>query len=224
VSTCGKPRARKPPARGFSLVILSAWLFGLAGCSSMLAPRPDQSRFYVLTPEPAAAQVSPASAGTGLSLGLGPITMPSYLDRPQIVTRIGPNEVRLSETDRWAGPLDTSFDQVLARDLAMQLGGARIHAFPWYNSTPIDYQVEVAVHRFETDAAGRSELSAHWTIVDGRNKNLLDSGDTSIAQSSPPGDAAASAAALSRGVAQFSDQIAATLRQLAEQRRARTER
>jgi uncharacterized lipoprotein YmbA len=211
----------KPFARKFSLIVLGICLLSPAGCSSLLAPRPDRSKFYVLTPQPAAGQLSPASAGAGLSLGLGPITMPAYLDRPQMVTRIGPNELRLSEIDRWAEPLGANFAHVLAQDLTMRLGAARIHAFPWYSSTRIDYQVEVAVHRLETDASGRSELAAHWTITDGRNKNLLDSGDTTVAQSSAPGDTAASTAALSRSVAALSDQIVATLRQLARQRQAR---
>ncbi len=219
MSTSSKPRTRKLPVRKFSLIIFGAWL-GLAGCSSLLAPRPDRSRFYVLTAQPAAAQVSPASTGAGLSLGLGPITMPPYLDRPQVVTRIGPNELRLSEIDRWAEPLDSNFAHVLAQDLTLRLGTTRIHPFPWYNATSIDYQVEVAVHRFETDASGRSELAAHWTIIDGRNKSLLDSGDTTIAQSGTPGDTAANTGALSRTVAEFSDQIAATLSRLAEQRQA----
>lgn len=205
--------------RNFPLIIFGAWL-GLAGCSSLLEPRPDLSRFYVLTPQPVAGQVSPASTGARLSLGLGPITMPSYLDREQIVTRIGPNELRLSENDRWAEPLQSNFAHVLAQDLTLRLGAARIQPFPWYAATPIDYQVEVAVHRFETDASGRGELIAHWTIIDGHNKNLLDSGDTTLAQSGAPGDTVANVAALSQTVAALSDQIAIRLSQLAEQRAA----
>ncbi len=218
-----KTFAAKLGVRKLSPFVLGACLLGIAACSSLLEPRPDPSRFYLLTPQPSAGQVSPASTGARMSLGLGPVTMPAYLDRPQTVTRIGTNELRVSEIDRWAEPLNKNFAHVLGQDLEARLG-AHVHEFPWYNSTAIDYQVEVAVHRFETDASGQSLLAAHWTILDGRNnQRLLDSGDTTIAQSSAPADAAASTAALSRTIGAFSDQIASTLRQLAESRQARAE-
>lgn len=206
-----------------TLIVLAACLTGAAGCSSLLAPRPDRSRFYVLTPTRTAGQVSPASARAVVSIGLGPITMPNYLDRPEIVTRIGRNELKLSENNRWGEPLDSGFAQVLARDLEMRLGAAQIHTFPWYGSAPIDYQVKIAVHHFETDSSGRSELVAGWTIIGGHNHDILDSANTTLVQNSVPADAEASVGALSHILGQFSDQIATQLRSLAEQRQARTE-
>jgi uncharacterized protein len=207
----------------FLLIALGACVFGAAGCSSVLAPEPDLSKFYILTSQPAAGQVSQASAGAGMSIGVGPITMPDYLDRPEMVTRTGTNELRLSENSRWGEPLNVGFAHVFARDLAMRLGAAQIHRFPWYNSASINYQVEVAVHHFETDASGRSELIAHWTIIDGRNHDVLDSANTTLAQSGAPADMAASVAALSHILGQFSDQIATRLRRVAEQHQARAQ-
>jgi uncharacterized lipoprotein YmbA len=218
-----KTFASNPCARRSLAFALAVFLLGAAGCSSLLEPRPDPSRFYLLTPQPPAGEVSPASAGGSLSVGLGPITMPAYLDRPQTVTRVGANELRISEVDRWAEPLAKNFARVLGQDLAARLDGARLHDYPWYNSTAIDYQIEVAVHRFETDASGQNLLAARWTILDGRDKRMLDAGNTMLAQSSAPGDVAASTAALSRIVAEFSEQIAATLRRLGEQRQAAAE-
>ncbi len=61
----------------------------LVGCSALaktiLAPQKDISKFYLLTPTadttappPAAAQ----STGGDFTIGLGPIKLPPYLDRP----------------------------------------------------------------------------------------------------------------------------------------------
>src|SRR5581483_8730221 len=155
-----KTFASNPCARRSLAFALAVFLLGAAGCSSLLEPRPDPSRFYLLTPQPPAGEVSPASAGGSLSVGLGPITMPAYLDRPQTVTRVGANELRISEVDRWAEPLAKNFARVLGQDLAARLDGARLHDYPWYNSTAIDYQIEVAVHRFETDASGEPARGA----------------------------------------------------------------
>jgi len=210
-------------AQRLFLMALAVCVMGAAGCSSLLAPEPDLSKFYILTPQPSAGQLSPASAGAGMSIGLGPVTIPDYLDRPEMVTRIGANELRLSKNSRWGEPLKVGFAHVLARDLAMRLSAAQIHRFPWYNSSLIDYQVKVAVHHFETDASGRSELIAHWTIIDGRNHDVLDSSNTTLVQSGKPGDPAASVAALSHMLGQFSGRIATRLRRLAEQRQARAQ-
>jgi uncharacterized lipoprotein YmbA len=202
-------------------IALTLFAFGAAGCSSVLAPRPDLSKFYVLTPQSSAAQISEASAGAGMSIGLGPVTIPDYLNRPEIVTRIGPNELRLSHDNRWAEPLNVGFSHVLEQDLATRLGSAQIHRFPWYSSSGINYQVKVAVHHFESDASGRSQLVAHWTVINGRNHEVLDSADTRLVQTSAPGDTAASVAALSHLLGEFSDRIATQL--LAEQRQTRAQ-
>ncbi len=184
----------------------------------MLAPRPDLSRFYELVPMPensAPKPVSPAAGPSGgLTIGLGPITLPAYLDRPQIVTRVGANELRFSEADRWAQPLDANFARVLAQDLAM--GAPRIYQYPWYSTSRVDYQVEVDVQRFELLASDDAELIARWTILD-EHRNPLYSTKTALTNRAESTQASDGAAALSTALANLSDQIAAAVGRLSEQ-------
>ena len=87
------PRSRSAPLR--SCLLLTA----LAGCA------PGQpTRHYTLSTasEPAAAPRS----GQGPVIGLGPLTLPQYLDRADIVTRAGANQMRLGEFSQWAEPLE----------------------------------------------------------------------------------------------------------------------
>ena len=86
----------------------------LTGGCSLTSPRPDLTKYYVLTA--AAEPAQPVANGT-LVIGLGPVMMPGYLDHNEIVTRAGANELDLSEIDRWAEPIDQNFKNVLARDL-----------------------------------------------------------------------------------------------------------
>ena len=67
----------------------------LAGC---LSPKKDPTRFYVLSNSDA-AQVDEAwdDRPGSIDVGVGPFTMPGYLDRPQFVRRTGPNELELVE-------------------------------------------------------------------------------------------------------------------------------
>lgn len=72
----------------------------LAGCSAIsnaiLAPQPDITKFYLLTPTADTAAAAPAAApsvGGDFAIGLGPIKLPPYLDRQEVVTRAAPNRL-----------------------------------------------------------------------------------------------------------------------------------
>jgi len=189
----------------------------LAGCGPILAPRADPAKFYLLTPaaDPPSTQTAAAqrSAG-GFTLGLGPVKLPPYLDRPEVVTRSAPNRLDLSKTDRWGESLQNNFTSVLTRDLAAQIGTQQIVVFPWYSTTHIDMQVQVEVYHFETDSQGNARLSAKWTVRDGAGKNILYSAESNLIQPSKPGDSADGAAALSRTVGDLSREIANMVQQL----------
>jgi uncharacterized lipoprotein YmbA len=130
-----------------------------AGC--LFSPQPDKSKFFVLAPDVSnSAAVTLSSAGTPnqLIIGLGPIKLPEYLDRSEVVTRVAPNRLELSPIDRWAEPLSTDFRQVMAQDLAGRLGTQMITFYPWYRTTHIDYQVQIDVYRFERDSRTLADL------------------------------------------------------------------
>jgi uncharacterized lipoprotein YmbA len=187
------------------------------GCGPILAPQADKSNFYLLTPaaDPPSTQTAAVqSSAGGFTLGLGPVKLPPYLDRPEVVTRSAPNRLDLSKTDRWGESLQNNFTSVLTRDLSAQLGTQQIVAFPWYSTTHLDLQVQVEVYRFETDAQGSAQLSAKWTIRDGLGKNILYSAESNLTQPSKPGDAADAAAALSRTVNDMSREIANMVQQV----------
>jgi uncharacterized lipoprotein YmbA len=192
----------------------------IAGCSAIartvLAPQQDTSKFYVLTPtaDPPSAPASLQSSAGNFTLGLGPVRLPPYLDRPEVVTRTAPNQLDLSKTDRWGESLQNNFTSVLSRDLASQIGTQQIVLFPWYNTTHVDLVVQVEVYRFETDSQAIAQLSAKWTVLDSTGKNILYVAESNLTQPSKPGDRADAAAALSRTVADMSREIANMLQQL----------
>jgi hypothetical protein len=207
-------------SRFLKTCIASALAITLAGCSAIartiLAPQQDTSKFYVLTPtaDPPSAAASAQSPAGDFTLGLGPVKLPPYLDRPEVVTRTSPNQLDLSKTDRWGESLQNNFNSVLSRDLAAQLGTQQIVLFPWYNTTHIDLAVQVEVYRFETDSQGNAQLSAKWTVLDSTGKNILYTAETNLSQQSKPGDTSDAAAALSRTVGDLSREIANMLQQL----------
>jgi uncharacterized lipoprotein YmbA len=183
-----------------------AMMLMLGGCT-VLAPQKDETRFFVLMPvQDGAAPVS-AAASRPLTIGLGPITIPPYVNRPEVVTRMSDSELKVSDTARWGEHLDTNVARVLASDLSSQLGTQQIVNYPWPVKNPIDYAVSVAFQRFERTADGHVVIQANWTIRTGKDEKIVQTGATSINEPSGSDDASA-AQALSRGLAQVSRDIA----------------
>ena len=91
----------------------------VAGCSS---PSP---RFYTLNP------VAPQGTMTSkISVAVAPATIPSSIDRPQIVVTNGANQVSFDEFNRWASPLDDSIARAVAGNLTVLLGTPRVATGP----------------------------------------------------------------------------------------------
>jgi uncharacterized lipoprotein YmbA len=153
--------------RPISALALCAAILGLlapAGCANT-----PPTRFYVLS----AIDDAPAAvSGKGIAVGIGPVTLSQYLDRPQIVTRIGGNQMEFAEFDQWGGDLDDNVTRVVAANLSNLLKTDRVSLYPWTNEAPIDEQVTIDMVNFEQDADGTSLLTAYWSILDPRKAEV----------------------------------------------------
>lgn len=190
-------------------------LLALAGCTSFSA-QPDPSRFFTLS------ALSQAEGGMEkrtiqpppLSLGIGPISLPGYLDRQEIVTRIAQNQVRLSEYDRWAEPLEEGVGRVVSQNVASILSAERITSYPWPTERRPLYQVEIEILRFETNTSQEAQLAARWTVRHTAKKDLVRYHDTRLSHTAPERSTAASVAALSQVLADMSRQIARAIEEM----------
>ena len=192
---------------------LLAISLALAGCSP-LAPRPNYTKFFVLTP---ITDPTNAVTASNLTIGIGPIDFPGYLDRTQVVTRSAPTQIDLSPVDRWGEPLDKNFKRVLAENLAQLLNTYRIEEYPWNHLTHVDYQVAIQVLNFETTSSGQSLLKARWIIKDGSNDRDLYASETTA--NTPVGAGATGiSAALSSDLETLSRAIASEVSELSRRR------
>src|SRR5262245_40965576 len=184
----------------------------ILGCGSFSA-KPDPSRFFTLSALPPLvpeAAKAPAES-PGISLGIGPITLPGYLDREEIVTRVAQNQINLSENDRWAEPLEDNFTRVLSQNIATILRAERISAYPWAIDKKPVYQVEVEVLRFEADAKQQVQLVARWLIRNTSQKDSARYRETRLSKAAQGGSIENSVAALSDVLADLSREIAAAI-------------
>jgi hypothetical protein len=189
----------------------------IGGCS-VLSPTPDQSRFLVLTPvsgtDGGPAPPAASADGRALAIGLGPVQLPQYLDRPEVVTRTSQNTLNLSPSDRWAEPLADNFRRVLAANLMSLLGTNQVVQYPWFADAKLDYAIRVHVDRFEPNAGDGAQLAARWTISEAKGGAVLVSRQTDVNAPLGSHDAQAIAAGLSADLGDLSRQIAQAVRQL----------
>ena len=121
----------------------------LIGCASS-----PSSKLYRLTPlQSRTSLTGDVSPCHSLIIAGDPVRIPYYLDRPQIVTLAGKNELKLSELDRWVGSPESDANRVLVEDIASLLPAdyfSVVHWTPYLaNQAPALYRVEVLADRFE---------------------------------------------------------------------------
>jgi uncharacterized lipoprotein YmbA len=184
----------------------------LAGCGSLLPkPKPSSSRIFVLFSPLQAAERQDSDLAGKISLGVGPVRLPGYLDRREIVMRVAQNRFDLSENDRWAEPLDENLTRVLAQNLSVLLRTDRIVVYPWPMDKKPDYRVEIQVLRFESNSAGEGQLSARWVVIDETGKEAPNLKESRLTRAAKEKSTDGAVAALSETVADLSREIAQTV-------------
>lgn len=130
------------------LIFLAVLL--VAGCA-----QPNQ-KFYMLTAS------GPVPSGGGVGIGVGPITIASYLDRIYLVTQEAPNQLGVAEDHRWAGDLRSSITRVTAANLGRLLHTGNVQTYPWQNDSEINYQVSLDVRQLHSQADGYAICEIGW--------------------------------------------------------------
>ncbi len=185
----------------------------LGGCLSLGGGTEEPIRFYALRSlaEGPFGELSPQAGG--LTLGVSPVRVPAYLQRPQIVTRRGGNELLLGEFDRWAEPLEAGLGRVVGENLAALMPQVRVVGHPWRRSGAPDYRLVLELRRLEGREDGGVDLEARWALLtpDGRevgrglftgSRKVRGSGYEEVVEG------------MSRGVADLSREIAEGVRAL----------
>ncbi|PKN62740.1 MAG: hypothetical protein CVU57_23065 [Deltaproteobacteria bacterium HGW-Deltaproteobacteria-15] len=187
----------------YLVCLITAMLWGCAGT--------PPSRFYGLSPMPP-LESSPFEETRSLTVGVTRLTLPDFLDKPQIATRLGPNEIRYDEFNRWAEPLKDNLSRVLAENLSVLLGPDRVLVSANAGALLSDYQVWVEVIQFEAGPGGDFSLTAQWSLFRQEGKKVLIRKRFNILEQAGGSDYVAMVAAGSRAVAALSREIAGAIR------------
>ena len=170
----------------------------LAGCASSGG---SSVNYYLLTPVTDGNILNKP----GLRVGVGPVELPEYLSRSQVLVQVGNSRVVAAREHRWAGPLQKNFTDVLTSNIAYRLGSADVVIYPWEGPRSVDRQVVIKVTRFIA-SEGRVHLDARWRLLD-RNGDRVKSGTVSLTEPANTRDYDAIVTAMSSLTGRFADRI-----------------
>ncbi len=104
------------------------------------------------------------------AIGIREIKLPAYLDRPQIVTRAGKNELVLSYLHQWAEALSQSVPRVIVKDLQARIPTINVLSYPWSHTSNRDLEISIQINQFEIVDQQRCVLDVDWWVFSSVNQ------------------------------------------------------
>jgi uncharacterized lipoprotein YmbA len=147
----------------------------------------------------------------GVFIGVGPVRMPEYMNRPQMITRDKDGLLNIAQFERWGEPVDAAVLRMLDENLAVMLPGANTVKLPWSLDLPVKYQVSADIIQMDCELEKNLTVVARWNISDADTRKTLFSRRTEIAQPLITHDYFGLSEALSAAVAALSSQMAQQL-------------
>lgn len=188
--------------RTIGLLLITLLAATWAGCGASTT-----SKFYTLS-STAKAEGAPEAS---YAVGVGPVSVPSSVDRPQFVVLVGENRVEIDEFHRWAAPLDETIARAVAGNLAVLLGTADVAVAPLASLNPA-YLVSIDVQRFDSIPGEAVVVDAVWAVRQTKGKQgQARNGHTAAREAVHDASYDALAAAHSRALARLSSDIAAAI-------------
>ena len=160
---------KRAPSLLLALLAL-AGLLTAGGCSLGRSPRPD---FYMLSSPVENVVQSGKEKISGPRVAIGPVSIPGYLDRPQLFLRDGNDvKVELAEFNHWSEPFGEGVTRVLCDAVSASLTPRKGLASPMRSQQPFQWRIAVDIARFDGAPNGSVILDAGWSLVNESGEEL----------------------------------------------------
>lgn len=187
--------------RLITLLAMTALL--VSACST----RSPNSNFYLLEND-----LNNVERTGSVRVGLGPVSVADYLQKPQIAIRTNTSQIIFSEFDRWASDLRGLIITSLQHDLSNELNSNNVFEYPWRKSDQIDYSVQLDIKRFDASFEESSAyLEAKMVLSSKSGQSMARS--FALSESFTGGTYAAAVSAERRLLARLAQQMAQIIQQ-----------
>jgi len=134
---------------------------------------PKKNYFYLTPTSGTAKPTNQNSNTTGSQLiGIGPVEIPEYLTRSQIIENQSDNVLTMSDNAYWAEPLDKSIARVISLNLT-QLNNSRSFVnFPWRSDSKPHYSLRLYIDNLSRTGKNAS-VNVTWEMIDNDVKKTI---------------------------------------------------
>jgi uncharacterized lipoprotein YmbA len=174
--------------------------------------RSAPARLYVLQAVAREAAAATAGAPRGV-LGVQRVSVPAWMDRPEITARTGSEEILPDPLARWGEPITRGIQRVVTENLATLLPERHLVAAPFPVSHAVDHRIDLAITDGARQADGSVLLEARWAIL-GPNGAVLVQRRSSHRTPGVGATAKGTVTAIGEALALLSGEIAAAVRGL----------
>lgn len=172
----------------------------------LLASCAEPKSFYVLSAE------GPPPAGGGMGVGVGPVSIAGYIDRPNLVFQETGNRMAVAESHRWAGDLEENIARVTANNLGRRLGTGNVRVYPWGSDSELRYQISLDIRQLHGTDNGEAVIDAAWRVYSLPDRRMTTSRSWSGTEEMGVDGYDALAAAESRLLGRLATEIARSIR------------
>ena len=193
-------------------IALCAIMLTISACSTT-----PPARFYTLHINPADVQKrESAKPETSLRIGVGPLNLPRYLDRLQIVTRDEQDQLVLAEFDQWAEPLSDAMVREVTQGLSRAFNHHAFYAYPWNAFGAMDYRIVINIMQFDGQLGDHLETDVRWVVIDEKTNKTIVEAQAQWQLTMDAADYASVNRAMNASVTKMVEEIAGRLKQLNE--------
>jgi len=190
-----------------SVMVLAA---ALSGCVGQSPPATHYLLKAIETPRENDHQA--AAESMPLKIQVGPVLLPTYLDRPQMVFLSDENRVTIDHFNRWAEPLSDSFARVIVENLSVLLKTDYVDRHTFQKKASADYRISIDVKRFDATPGREAVLIASWAIYSVKDRSQVLDKRYSARKPMTTNSASEMVAALNEMINDFSREMAAAIR------------
>ena len=144
---------------------------GLGGCISV--PNSLTPKFYMLEVADKDQLGKDMRRSSASLVGSGPIKIPEYQRRPQMVTQDQDKMLTFAQFDRWGESLDVGIARVIREDLTTIIPKTTFMVYPFNSTISVKYQVVVEIIQLESQLDKDLLFVAQWQIIDLQNSKTV---------------------------------------------------
>jgi uncharacterized lipoprotein YmbA len=185
--------------------LVLAGLLLLQGCATappvqFYSLESKQTPRFVLTPLQKGETLKPL-------IGIAQISLPSALERKQIVTRDTNGALHFAEQHQWAALLKQNMTEVLAKNLASQQANFWFKSYPWSLLGMVDYRLVIDVTQLDIVLGKTISLSVDWAFLNEKTHAILQHGSIELSQPLADENYATAVTGLNALLAQLSEKV-----------------